>query len=134
MLDERGDKLLELRSGRRYDGKPGTPEFQTMDFGRYVIVVGSSARGVIDDTSSRVLPTISLIEAPTESNMAELLWRLSLPIMCLLQMLLALPFMWLWDAVMPELFSIKTITWMQAWCLMIMANILFKTNISLKSD
>ena len=91
MLDERGDKLLELRSGRRYDGKPGTPEFQTMDFGRYVIVVGSSARGVIDDTSSRVLPTISLIEAPTESNMAELLWRVSLPIMCLLQMLLAIP-------------------------------------------
>ena len=52
----------------------------------------------------------------------------------LLQMLLALPFMWLWDAVMPDLLGLKAITWVQAWCLMIMANILFKTNISLKSD
>ena len=52
----------------------------------------------------------------------------------LLQMLLALPFMWLWDAVMPDLLGLKAITWVQAWCLMIMANILFKTNISMKSD
>ena len=52
----------------------------------------------------------------------------------LLQMLLALPFMWLWDAVMPDLFGVKTIMWTQAWCLMIMANLLFKTNISMKTD
>ena len=91
ILDERGDKLLELRSGRRYDGKPGTPEFQTMDFGRYVIVVASSTQELVDNKSARVLPTADLIEAPTDSNMAELLWRISLPVMCFLQMLLAIP-------------------------------------------
>ncbi len=91
LLDERGDKLLELRSGRRYDGKPGTPEFQTMDFGRYVIVVASGNREITDSKASRVLPTATLITEPTDSNLAELLWRIAVPLMCLLQMLLAIP-------------------------------------------
>ena len=91
ILDERGDKLLELRSGRRYDGKPGTQEFQTMDFARYLIVVSSSNREITDNKAARVLPTATLIREPTESNLAELLWRISVPLMCLLQMLLAIP-------------------------------------------
>lgn len=91
MVDERGDKLLDLRSGRRYDGKPGTPEFQTMDFGRYVIVIASGNREIADNKASRVLPTATLLKEPTESNLAELLWRISVPLMCLLQMLLAIP-------------------------------------------
>jgi len=91
ILDQRGDKLLELRNGHRYDGTPGSPDFQTMDFGRYVIVVSSSQRELTDNKSARVLSTRSLIESPNPSNMAELLWRVSLPVMCLLQMLLAIP-------------------------------------------
>ncbi|MEY3570287.1 MAG: export transporter permease LptF [Pseudomonadota bacterium] len=90
-VDARGDKLLELRNGHRYDGTPGAPDFQTMDFGRYVIVISGSHREIEDIKSSRVLPTAALIAAPVPSNMAELLWRISLPIMCLLQMLLAIP-------------------------------------------
>ena len=91
ILDQRGDKLLELRNGHRYDGTPGSPDFQTMDFGRYVIVVSSSQRELTDNKSTRVLSTRSLIESPNPSNMAELLWRVSLPVMCSLQMLLAIP-------------------------------------------
>ena len=91
ILDQRGDKLLELRNGHRYDGTPGSPDFQTMDFGRYVIVVSSSQRELTDNKSARVLSTRSLIESPNPSNMAELLWRVSLPVMCSLQMLLAIP-------------------------------------------
>ncbi len=91
ILDRRGDKLLELRNGHRYDGTPGAPDFQTMDFGRYVIVVSTSQPELTDNKSARVLSTRSLIESPNPSNMAELLWRVSLPVMCLLQMLLAIP-------------------------------------------
>jgi lipopolysaccharide export system permease protein len=90
-VDAHGDKLLELRNGHRYDGTPGDPDFQTMDFGRYVIVISSNHRELEDNKSSRVLPTAALIASPEPSNMAELLWRISLPIMCLLQMLLAIP-------------------------------------------
>jgi lipopolysaccharide export system permease protein len=91
ILDERGDKLLELRNGHRYDGTPGTPDFQTMDFSRYVIVVSSNQRELEDNKSARVLPTAQLIKSPDPSHMSELLWRVSLPLMCLLQMLLAIP-------------------------------------------
>jgi lipopolysaccharide export system permease protein len=91
ILDERGDKLLELRNGHRYDGTPGTPDFQTMDFSRYVIVVSSNQRELEDNKSARVLPTAQLIKSPDPSHMSELLWRISLPLMCLLQMLLAIP-------------------------------------------
>lgn len=91
ILDRRGDKLLELRNGHRYDGTPGAPDFQTMDFGRYVIVVSTSQPELTDNKSARVLSTRSLIESPNPSNMAELLWRVSLPVMCFLQMLLAIP-------------------------------------------
>ena len=90
-VDARGDKLLELRNGHRYDGTPGAPDFQTMDFGRYVIAISGSHRELEDNKSSRVLPTAALIASPNPSNMSELLWRISLPIMCLLQMLLAIP-------------------------------------------
>ena len=90
-VDARGDKLLELRNGHRYDGTPGAPNFQTMDFGRYVIVISSSHRELEDNKSARVLPTAALIASPEPTNKAELLWRISLPIMCLLQMLLAIP-------------------------------------------
>jgi lipopolysaccharide export system permease protein len=44
-----------------------------------------------DNKSARVLPTAALIASPEPTNKAELLWRISLPIMCLLQMLLAIP-------------------------------------------
>ena len=81
ILDERGDKLLELRNGRRYEGTPGTPEFQTMDFGRYVIVVSGSNREISNNKASRVLPTATLVREPTESNLAELLWRIAVPMM-----------------------------------------------------
>jgi lipopolysaccharide export system permease protein len=91
IVDERGDKFLELRNGHRYDGKPGAPDFQTMDFVRYMIVISTSRHEFTDNKSARVLSTKSLIESPIPSNMAELLWRVSLPIMCLLQMLLAIP-------------------------------------------
>lgn len=91
LLDQRGDKLLELRDGRRYDGKPGTPGFQTMDFGRYVIVIASSGPETIDNKAARVLPTLALVQEPTDANLAELLWRISVPMMCLMQMLLAIP-------------------------------------------
>jgi lipopolysaccharide export system permease protein len=37
------------------------------------------------------LPTQRLIADPTSFNMGELLWRSSLPVMCLLLMLLAVP-------------------------------------------
>ena len=90
-LDERGDKLLELDRGRRYDGSPGGTNFRTMDFHRYVVVISRNEKELVDNKSARVLPTLQLVRHPTPANMAELLWRIAVPLMCLMQMLLAIP-------------------------------------------
>ena len=90
-LDERGDKLLELGRGRRYDGEPGGKDFRTMDFQRYVVVVSRNEKELVDNKSARVLPTLQLVREPTPMNKGELLWRIAVPLMCLMQMLLAIP-------------------------------------------
>ncbi len=90
-LDERGDKLLELDRGRRYDGSPGGEYFRTMDFRRYVVVISRNEKELVNNKAARVLPTLDLVRQPTPGNQAELLWRIAVPLMCLMQMLLAIP-------------------------------------------
>ena len=91
IIDNRGDKLLQLRHGRRYDGSPGAPDFRIMDFERYVVVIASNAREIAENRSARALPTIQLIGDASPGNLAELLFRISSPLTCLMQMLLAIP-------------------------------------------
>ena len=62
-----------------------------MDFKRYVVVISRNEKELVDNKSARVLPTLQLVRAPTPANMAELLWRIAVPLMCLMQMLLAIP-------------------------------------------
>lgn len=45
-----------------------------------------------------------------------------------ISMVVALPVMWLWDWLMPELFGLKTITWFQAWGLTFLCSLLFKSH------
>lgn len=49
-------------------------------------------------------------------------------------LLVSLPVMLLWDWLMPTLFNLPTITWLQAWGLMILCALLFKTSVSFKKD
>jgi lipopolysaccharide export system permease protein len=90
-LDQHGDKLLILEKGRRYDGEPGQSVFQMMEFDRYGVMVSRQSRATAGDKSARSLPTKALLEDPNNFNRGELLWRISLPLMCLLLMLLAVP-------------------------------------------
>ena len=91
IIDSRGDKLLQLIDGRRYDGMPGAPDFRIMDFERYLVVIASNAQEIAENRSARALPTSELIANPTPGNLAELLFRISTPLTCLMQILLAIP-------------------------------------------
>jgi uncharacterized RDD family membrane protein YckC len=51
----------------------------------------------------------------------------------LVSALCAFPTMWLWNWLMPEIFGLKTITFLQSWGLMILSNILFNSGYSRKS-
>jgi hypothetical protein len=50
-----------------------------------------------------------------------------------LSLLFALPTMWLWDWLMPELFNLKEITLVQAWGLNVLSGLLFKSHTTNKS-
>jgi len=90
-LDQHGDKLLVLQKGRRYDGEPAQTIFQMMEFERYGVLVSRESRAAAGDKSARSLPTKVLLEDPNNFNRGELLWRISLPLMCLFLILLAIP-------------------------------------------
>ena len=47
-----------------------------------------------------------------------------------LSALCALPFMWLWNALMPDIFGLKVIGFLQAWGLLILSSFLFKSTAS----
>ena len=45
-------------------------------------------------------------------------------------LLLSLPVMWLWNWLLPDLFGFKTLTWLQAWGLLVLCGFLFKSTIA----
>jgi lipopolysaccharide export system permease protein len=90
-VSDTGEKTLQLFRGRRYEGAPGTLEIRVIEFERYVLVLSHSERGLASSKAARSLTTLQLIEEPTPANLSELLWRASIPVMCLLQMLIAIP-------------------------------------------
>lgn len=89
--DERGDKFLIMNKGRRYDGVDSQTEFRMMDFERYGVLVSRQSPSQLGDLTARSLPTHLLVRDLNPFNRGELLWRISLPVMGLLLMLLAIP-------------------------------------------
>jgi lipopolysaccharide export system permease protein len=86
-----GDKFLVMHQGRRYDGVPTQSDFQLMEFDRYGVLVSSESKALVGDTSARALSTRALLANRSNFNDGELLWRVSLPLMGILLMLLAIP-------------------------------------------
>ncbi len=90
-LDKRGNKFLVLESGRRYDGSPDKPDFRLMEFERYGVLISRQSQALVGDKSARSLSTGALLADRNDFNMGELLWRVALPLMSLILMLLAIP-------------------------------------------
>lgn len=91
VVDERGDKFVVMDKGRRYDGVDSQSEFRMMEFERYGLLVANQSAAEVGDTSARSLPTHVLLQDLNRYNQGELLWRISLPVMAVLLMLLAIP-------------------------------------------
>ncbi|NEX62061.1 LPS export ABC transporter permease LptF [Noviherbaspirillum galbum] len=90
-LDPNGDKFLVMSQGRRYDGLTSQNDFRVMEFERYGVLVGRQSETVVGDKSARSLSTPALLSDMNPFNRGELLWRVSVPLMCLLLLLLAIP-------------------------------------------
>ena len=88
--ESNGDRFLVLEKGRRYDGLQGKPEYKLMEFERYGVRLDQK-EAKLDDESSKIKDTLELVTDPSSRNLAELLWRLSLPVSAILLALLAIP-------------------------------------------
>ncbi len=85
-----GDRFIVLGEGRRYEGKPGSPEFRVVEFDKLARrVEPAEARAVT--LSRKAIPTEELMLLPDDPERAELFWRLSVPIEALVLVLLAIP-------------------------------------------
>lgn len=85
-----GDHFLVMTRGRRYEGTPGTADYRVMEFRRYSVRVETKeTRGVEVNPSSMRL--IDLIRDPDRHNLAEILWRVGLPLSALVLALMAIP-------------------------------------------
>lgn len=85
-----GDRFLVLDRGRRYEGEAGTTEYRVMEFDRYALRIETKeARGLED--SPRTKTVLELVRNPKLVNLAELLWRLGLPLAALNLSILAIP-------------------------------------------
>jgi len=87
---ETGSTYLKLIEGQRYYGVPGERDYSILAFQDYQrLIEGKSGQeGVY---FHRTMPTGMLFQSPNPSNLAELQWRLSLPLSAPLLALLALP-------------------------------------------
>jgi len=87
---ENGDRFLVLLNGRRYEGAPGTPEYRLYEFERYAMrIEPGEARARAPTTKTTATP--DLVSDATPRNLAELSWRLGLPVSALILSLLAIP-------------------------------------------
>ena len=89
--DARGGQYLVLSNGRRYSGTPGQADFQSMEFDRYKMRVATRVPVLGTDTPTNALPTSALLQVENQYTRAELLARISAPVICLVLMLLAIP-------------------------------------------
>jgi lipopolysaccharide export system permease protein len=85
-----GERFLVLEDGRRYDWPWGTGEFRLMEFDRYGVRLQSRAAAV-PEQSVRLSTTWQLVANPVPRNLAELMWRIWLPVSCFVVALLAIP-------------------------------------------
>ena len=85
-----GDRFLVMMSGRRYEGVPGEADFSIMEYDRYASRI-QTKEGDEPEATQKSLSTLGLIENPTRTNLAELLWRMGIPLSALVLALLAVP-------------------------------------------
>lgn len=87
---ETGDRFLVMEDGYRYQGFPGDPAFRILRFARHGIRLETVE--ILNPTHKQnATPTDRLWRSQERKDIAELQWRLSLPLAALGLVLLAVP-------------------------------------------
>jgi len=85
-----GDDFLVLQDGYRYEGRPGDADYRIMQFATYGLRIDLPD---VADVSERreAVPTRRLLNSQDPWEIAELQWRLSMPLSVVTLVLLAVP-------------------------------------------
>ena len=86
-----GDKFIVLLNGTRHEGIPGQLDYKIVEFERYAMRV-ETVESKKKPPNPKAYSTIFLLENRDTWNLAELNWRISLPVSALILVLLAIPF------------------------------------------
>ena len=85
-----GDRFLVMLNGTRYEGIPGQADFKILEFERYAMRIEPvELRQELPNV--KAYPTLYLLQNLTPSNIAELEWRVGLPLSAMVLALLAIP-------------------------------------------
>jgi lipopolysaccharide export system permease protein len=83
-------KMLVFRQGRRYEGRPGSPEFKIVEFTEHGIPFSLPQTVTLEkEPASR--PLVELIGTGDRADVAEIQWRVSVPLMAMVLAFLAVP-------------------------------------------
>jgi lipopolysaccharide export system permease protein len=83
-------KMLVFRQGRRYEGRPGSPEFKIVEFAEHGIPY-TLPRTVPLEREPASRPLAELIGSGDRADVAEIQWRVSVPVMAMVLAFLAVP-------------------------------------------
>jgi lipopolysaccharide export system permease protein len=86
-----GDKFIVLLNGTRHEGVPGQLDYKVVEFERYAMRV-EIEEAKKKSTNPKAYSTLFLLENRSSWNLAELNWRVGLPVSALLLSLFAIPF------------------------------------------
>ena len=87
---ENGDTFIVLENGRRYEGVPGTLDYRIVDFERYAIRM-EPREAKRESQPNKAKTSLDLLAERTPPGIAELHWRLAIPIAIVLMALAAIP-------------------------------------------
>ncbi len=89
-VDIEGRRFLVLNNGQRYEGKPGDPGYQIIEYEEYGQLVEKDSSIFLDERNSAI-PSLDLFERSDPAGLSELHWRLSVVLMIPVIGLLAIP-------------------------------------------
>ena len=89
--NDKGEKFVVLEDGMRYQETPDQSDFRIMEFEKYTAYIAPKGDVTVSDTSTRSMATMELLTDANSKKMGELVWRIGLPFMSVLLMLLAIP-------------------------------------------
>ena len=85
-----GDRFIVLKNGRRYEGVPGTAGYRYVDFEVHGMRI-DAAEVRLQAPSLKAVDSLSLVMSGGRAEIAELYWRISLPLAALILVFLAIP-------------------------------------------